>query len=440
MSTATLLILLSCLMALSAILSASETAFFTLRPWRVERLRRERPGPGGHLATAMRNPRVFVVTIIVGTELVNVGVSNLVAVLKRRLDWLHLPVQGELVVGVLATSGILVLLCDLVPKSMAVAFPEAVALRTARPLALFAWLIRPVTLPLAHLTSVLTERRSGRRAAKTGAAPLTHDDFRTLIDISRREGVLKPRQTDMIEAALRLGDLPVRQVMVPRPDIVAINETASLDEALELIRGTRHSRVPVFRETIDEITGVLYAKDILARRFGFAPQAAKTDLRALVRPALFVPEVMRAPQLVAELQERKVHLAIVVDEYGGTAGVVTLEDLLEEMVGEFADEFDRPIRVFRRIRKGAFWVRASMAIPEFNRRVRGRIKDPAVDTVGGYVLKLFDRVPAEGDSVSDDQFVFTVRRMKGRRILVLLVERQAEKSSPVDSQDGRHRA
>jgi CBS domain containing-hemolysin-like protein len=133
---------------------------------------------------------------------------------------------------------------------------------------------------------------------------------------------------------------------------------------------------------------------------------------------------MKARQLVHELQTRRVHLAIVVDEYGGTAGVVTLEDLLEEMVGEFADEFERPVRNFKRLRKGIFWVRASMPLPEFARRVRARFKEREVDTVGGYVLKLLGRVPVEGDSVSDGRFDFTVRRMKGRRILVLVVARR----------------
>ena len=173
-----------------------------------------------------------------------------------------------------------------------------------------------------------------------------------------------------------------------------------------------------------------------------------SQVRDLARPALFVPEVMRARQLVREFQERKVHLAVVVDEYGGTAGVVTLEDLLEEMVGEFADEFDRPVRTFRRVRRGIFWVRASMPIPDFSRRARVRIKDPEVDTVGGYVLKLFDRVPAEGDTVQDDNLTFTVSRMKWRRIIVLLVELRTlgepeggeKKGDPAEGLTTSHRA
>ncbi|HZI93653.1 MAG TPA: hemolysin family protein [Patescibacteria group bacterium] len=426
MTTTSLLLLLAALLALSAVISASETAFFSLRPWRIERLRRDKPGPGRIIADALRDPRVFLVSVIAGTELVNVGSSNVVAVLRRRYEGMFLPPELSFLLGVVATSGLLVLLCEVGPKTLAASFPEDVALRLARPIGFFLKLARPLTVPLAGLTSFLTERHATRQGAAGMPASLSEDDLRTLIEISAREGILKPSQTEMIESAFRLGDLQVRQVMVPRPDIVAIRETASPEEALAFIRESRHSRVPVYRAGIDDIAGILYAKDLLAQRFNLKPTVA---VRELARPALFVPEMMRARQLVRELQARKVHLAVVVDEYGGTAGVVTLEDLLEEMVGEFTDKFDRPVRVFRRVRKGLFWVRASMPIPEFNRKVRTRIKDPEVDTIGGYVLKLFDRVPAEGDSVSDDIFIFTVRRMKGRRIMVLMVQRRSGAAS-----------
>ncbi len=421
MSTSVLLLMLAGLLVLSALIAASETSFFSLRPWRVDRLRRERPHAGRIVADALKDPRTLLVSLIIGTELVNISASNLVAILRRRYE-AHLPPESiSLIAGMAVTSIMIILVCDLVPKSVAVTFPESVALLLARPLRLFLMVVRPVAAPLARLSAMVTEPGRARRQAGQAPAPLSEEDFMTLIDISRGEGILKSGQTEMIEAAFRLGDLQVRQVMVPRPDIIAIRETATMEEALELTRKGRHSRIPVYRESLDDITGVLYAKDLLARRFGLAQPS---EVRGLMRPAVFVPEVMRARQLVGELQSRHVHLAIVVDEYGGTAGVVTMEDLLEELVGEFADEFERPIRVFRRLRRGAFWVRASMALPEFSRKVRGRIKDPEVDTVGGYVLKLFDRVPAEGDSVSDGQFNFTVRRMKGRRILVLLVERR----------------
>lgn len=427
MSTAGILFVLAGLLALSAVISASETAFFSLRPWRVERLRRDRPGPGTLISEALRDPRVFVIGIIIGTELVNVAASNLVAILRRRFETPAGSDGLELASLAAATSALIVLLCDLTPKSLAVAFPEAVALRLARPLWIFFGLVRPIARPLARMTAFLTEPGRRRATSPAGPAPLSEDDFRTLVEISHREGVLRQGQTELIEAAFRLGDLRARQVMTPRTDIVALPEAASMDEAVELVRRTRHSRIPVYRTTLDDISGVIYAKDLLARRFGFEPPAS---VATLARPALFVPEQMRARQLVREFQARKVHVAVVVDEFGGTAGLVTLEDLLEEMVGEFSDEFDRPVRVFRKIERGLFWVRASMPLPEFNRRARARLRSEDVDTIGGYVLKLFDRVPSEGDSVIDDQFVFTVRRMRRRRILVLLVRRRREGEEP----------
>ena len=445
MSTLSLLIVLAGFLALSASLSASETAFFSLRPWRVERLVKEKGRSGRFVADSLRDPRVFLISLIIGNELSNVAIANLAAVLRRRYESPVGPPALSITIGVALTSCLLILLCDLWPKSIAVNFPEAVALRVAHPIRWLLAMVRPVALPLARFMSVLTDRRRHRALPSGGPTPLTEADFRTLIEISRREGILKRGQTEMIEAAFRLGDLQVRQVMIPRPDVLGIRETATPAEAMENIRGNRHSRLPVYRESLDDVTGILYAKDLLALKFGLR---APTQVSDLARPALFVPEVMRARQLVREFQARKVHIAVVVDEYGGTAGVVTLEDLLEEMVGEFADEFDRPVRTFRRVRRGIFWVRASMPVPEFSRRARVRIKDPEVDTVGGYVLKLFDRVPVEGDTVQDDHFTFTVRRMKGRRILVLLVERRGaagaagpdSKGDPAEGPTTSHRA
>ncbi len=414
--------LLAALMCFAVVVYASETALFSLRPWRVERLRHARPATGRLIAELLRDPRTLVICIAISAEIVDVGASNLVAELRRRLLAPHIGDQLSLVVGVIVTSVVLSLVCELGPKTIAVTFPDAVAARLARPIWLLNGALKPLTLPLAKLTSRLTERSRARVPAST-PAPLTEEDFRTLVDYSRTEGTLKPAQAEMIEAAFRLGDMQVRQVMTPRPDMIALSESASPEEALDTVRNSRHSRIPVFGAGLDEIIGVLYAKDLLSQRYQLVPQV---PIKEMLRPALFVPELMRARQLVHELQARRVHLAIVVDEYGSTAGIVSLEDLLEEMVGEFADEFERPVRLFKRLRRGTFWVRASMPLPEFARRVRARIKEREVDSVGGYVLKLMGRVPVEGDSVSDGRFDFTVRRMKGRRILVLVVQRRQE--------------
>lgn len=370
----------------------------------------QRSGAGARIAEALREPRLFVVSVILGTELVNVVVSNVAAVIRRRQAWFEASSGLSLIAGVVATSAILIMLCDLVPKSLAVALPEAVALRLARPFSVFFALVKPFARPLSRLTGFLT--------GSDPARPIDAADFRALIEISRKEGVLKASQAEMIEAAFRLGHLQVRQVMVPRPDIVAIRQDATLEEALELIRKRRHSRIPVFRGDLDRIVGLLYAKDLLAQRFGLSPRAIVRDL---ARPVQFVPELARARQLIRRMQETKTHLAIVVDEYGGTAGVVTLEDLLEEMVGEGTDGCDQPVEIVEDEGGKFFRVWAGTPLPEFDRAVGAHIEEPGLDTIGGYVLKLFDRVPGEGQAVADGAFEFTVRRMRRHRIMSLEV-------------------
>jgi CBS domain containing-hemolysin-like protein len=242
-----------------------------------------------------------------------------------------------------------------------------------------------------------------------------------LIEMGASEGVLDRREMDMIGSVFRLGELPVRAVMVPRTDIMALPATATVAEALTHIREVRHSRVPLFEGNLDRIVGILYAKDLIGLD---DQQAGSRPALDFARPAHFVPEMTRAGKLIQEFQARRLHLAVVVDEYGGTSGLVSLEDLLEEIVGDIEDDYDRPIVMHRSVRKGLDWARGSLPFIDFKRRFRARARAGDYDTLAGYVLMLFGRVPAEGERVSDGQYAYTVLRVIRRRIVDLMVERQ----------------
>jgi putative hemolysin len=400
------------LIALLAFFSSSETSLFSLRPWRVERLVRDDPVRGAAIVKLIGNPLGLLVTLVVGAELVTIMGSNFTAVLRRQYleDW----AGWGIIVVLLGTSALFLLLGEISPKALAANYPEWLATRVARPLLLISRVLAPVARPLAWLASRLPS--SGRGSE---GQTLSEADFRMVVEAGLREGALNSREVEMIGAVFRIGDMPVRAVMVPRTDISALPATATLAEALNHIRRNRHSRVPIYEGDIDKIVGILYAKDLL----GLPEDGQSTvKVRTLAREAFFVPEMMRGQKLIREFQARRMHLAVVVDEYGGTSGLVSLEDLLEEIVGEIADDYDRPVAMLRQVRSDLYWVQGALAFTEFKKQLRAKAKAGDYDTLGGYLLLLFGKVPRSGEAVSDKQFTYTVARMEKRRIIEVMIE------------------
>lgn len=409
------------LLSITGFFAVSETSLFSLRPWRIERIRRDHPESGRLIARLLADPLRLLVTLVAGAELSSIAVGNLTAMIRR--DYFADLGEMGVVAALAATSALLLLLGEITPKTLAANYPEWSAARIARPLTAAARLLAPISRPLAALASRFPAATRSREGDL-----LSEADFRLMVEMGMQEGELDRHEVEMIGAVFRLGDLPVRAVMVPRTDVSALPASASVGEALAHIQKRRHSRVPLFDGDLDHITGVLYAKDLLGL-VGAAGRPAQ--VRDLGRPAFFVPETMRGRQLIREFQARRLHLAVVVDEYGGTSGIVSLEDLLEEIVGDIADDFDRPLMQHRQVKRGLDWSRGSLPFSEFKRKFRARARAGPFDTLGGYVLKLLGRVPAEGDRVSDGQYAYTVLRMEKRRIQEVMIERvEPERKGP----------
>jgi CBS domain containing-hemolysin-like protein len=309
----------------------------------------------------------------------------------------------------------------IVPRSVAAAWPERVVLSVGLPFKLLAL----VFAPLARLLSVVT---SGL-AQTYGAEPIpegpivTPDELRVMVAASEEEGLIEEEERTMIDNVLEFEDISVREIMVPRPDIVALPVTSSVRDALELFVKEGYSRLPLYRSSLDEIAGVLYGKDL----FPLVIQG-KLDapLGSLARPAYFVPESKRAADLLQELQHKRVHIAIVVDEYGGTAGLVTIEDLLEEIVGEIQDEYDVEEQKIVPEGDGAALVDGGVSIDDVNQALHLDLTTEEVDTVGGLVYEKLGRVPIVGDQVALDHAVLTVVGAAGRRVTLVRVQRTVE--------------
>jgi CBS domain containing-hemolysin-like protein len=247
---------------------------------------------------------------------------------------------------------------------------------------------------------------------------VTDEDLRQLVDIDDDEESEEEEQ-ELIHSVFEFSDTIVREVMVPRPDMVVLPSDATLEQALETITQAGYSRIPIFDGDIDNIVGVLYAKDLLKR----STEDGSTRAATLSRAPLFVPEQKKLAELLREMQEQRVHMAIVIDEYGGTAGLVTIEDLVEEIVGEIVDEYDKEEPLVEPLGDGALRVDAKLGIDEVNELLGVELPDDDWDTVGGLVYELTGRVPVPGETVRFASIEFQTERVTGRRIQKVVIRR-----------------
>ncbi|MCB9556829.1 MAG: HlyC/CorC family transporter [Deltaproteobacteria bacterium] len=332
------LLLFIALLAMSGFFSGSETALFSLGPVQIMRLEEEHHPRVGLLKRLLAQPRRLIATIFIGNEFVNVGSSALMAsVIDRGLHQ-----QGRLVVTVVSTaiSVLLILMFgELLPKNIAARTSESWALRSTRPIALLAFVMAPLRWSIERIADFVVRLvGSGRpedQLAKVGEA-----EFRTMVDVVSKEGELNQRETNFIHNIFELGERRVGTVMTPAARVFALSVELSLPEVLDQVRGNIYSRVPIFDGTRDRIIGIVHAKDLvaIAHRLGKQPRR----LRDILHPAYFVPRTTVCDQLFREFRRRRTHMALVVDEYGRFAGLVTMEDLLEEMFGEIVDEKEVP--------------------------------------------------------------------------------------------------
>jgi putative hemolysin len=326
---------------------------------------------------------------------------------------------GAVVVTVAVLSLVAVLFGLFVPRSIGARHARQVLLLMVFPLDLITWLTRPLVAVLFFLTRVVT--------APFGANPqegtlISEEDIKALIETGEQQGVLDVGERDMIHSVFALGDKKVHEVMVPRPDITAIDVNTPPDQVLEAVVSAAHSRIPVYEGSPDQIIGVLYVKDLFRR----LARRESVTIRPFLRPAQFVPETKKVDELLREMQKDKVHIAIVVDEYGGTAGLVTIEDLVEEIVGEIRDEYDVDEELVLPVSEHEALMDARVPFSEVKETFG--LEDPdreeEFDTLGGYITHELGRLPKVGETITRSGVVFKVESVDGRRIGRVRVIRQ----------------
>ncbi|HEX6597545.1 MAG TPA: hemolysin family protein, partial [Acidimicrobiales bacterium] len=262
---------------------------------------------------------------------------------------------------------------------------------------------------------------------------VSEEELLALADVAEEEEVIERTERALIHSIIEFGDTVVREVMIPRPDMATVEARAKASDAMELFMSAGYSRIPVYEQGIDDIVGILYAKDVM-RAFR-EPGGTEKSVRDMVRPARFVPETKRVAELMPEMQKDKIHMAIVVDEYGGTAGLVTLEDLIEELVGEIVDEYDAEEAPVEPLPDGGVRVNARMPIDEVNDLLEAEFPEGDFDTVGGLMLNLLGHVPHEGETVDIDGHQLRAEKVQGRRIGRVRISKVARRSEGDDADE-----
>jgi putative hemolysin len=441
MGSLTELLIVVGLTLLAGIFVAAEIALVSVRRSRVDQLVEERRRGAVRVRRLVEDPGRFLAVIQIAITFIGFLSSAVAAVsltngLTDLIASAGLPPGTASAIALVVVTSLVALFSivvgELVPKALALAYPDRTSLLLAGPVDLLGRLLSPLVRLLTWLTRLLV-RPFGAEVTKE--AQITAEELKLIVERGGDEGVLEAEEQQMIHAVIELGERRVHEVMVPRIDIVGIEADADLATAVERIVAEGHSRLPAWERSLDDIVGVLYAKDLLPL-LG-RPAEERPTVRSLLRTPVFVPESMSIDDLLHEFQRRKVHLAIVGDEYGGTAGLVTIEDLLEEIVGEIQDEYDEEEEMIVRLddERVRFDGRASVDDLEEvweDLHLDELLEDQdEYDTIGGLVFHRIGGVPQPGDVVKVDGLTLTVESTDGRRVSKVLVtrERSAEASA-----------
>ncbi len=427
------LLVIAFLTVLEGFFVAAEIALVSVRRSRIEQLVDE----GNHGARRVRRlldePGRFLAVSQLGLTVIGFFASAFAAVsLSDRLSGVFVGTGMDggtaqvlsLVVVTVLLALFTIVFAELVPKTLGLANAERFAISLSLPIDLLARGLRPVIALLTGITNAIV-RLFG--AEVSTEAQITAEELRLIVERGGEQGILEAEEEQMINAVIELGSRRVHEVMVPRIAMVSLSVSATFDNAIDTVVEQGHSRIPVYEESIDQIVGILYAKDLLPFLKGDVDR--RPSLRMLLRTPVLVPESMTVDDLLHELQRRKVHIAIVLDEYGGTAGLVTIEDLIEEIVGEIQDEYDVEEPLIVRLSDEAARVDGRADVDDLSELFDIQLAledDDQYDTVGGLIYHRIGGVPKPGDQIRVDGLTLTVETTDGRRVGKVLVARTRE--------------
>jgi CBS domain containing-hemolysin-like protein len=412
------------LVALNGFFVASESALVRARRPRLEARARGGSASARWALRALGHRTRMLAASQAGITLASLGLGWVVADSVARYAWLGggtLTAIVALVLAIVVVAYVHIVFGQFTPRVLALTHPERVAELLAGPLLVFGWLIYPFTL-LLNRTSQPVTARIGTPTSSQEDAMHFPGELRQLVERAEAGGILEPEDADLIEGVFEFSEKNARGVMTPRTDIIALSVQDTLDEVIDVVDQSGLSRFPVYEGTIDNIVGIVLAKDLLPVLRTEGTHPGSFSLQSLLRPAHFIPGTREVEEVLSDFKRLKEHMAVVLDEYGGTAGVVTMEDLLEEIVGEILDEHDERVDQ-PQARDGEMIVAGDLNIGELNESLGLAVPEGEYSTIGGFVFGTIGRVPRVGDRVTAGGATFTVRLVDGRRAEQIAVKR-----------------
>lgn len=402
-------ILLVILLGFSAFFAACEAAFFSLNQAQLAAMKETR-GRGGQLISfLLEKPRELLITIYIGNELVNIAISALATSIALKLFG-----DTGLAIAIGVGTFLILLFGEIVPKSLSLNFSEKFALFAARPLNLFYRLVQPIQKVFTRFAEIIMSWIGVLHKSKEDR--ISDEEFTSMVKLGKNEGVIDPEESELIHNVMEFGEKTVADVMTPKIDMFTLNANNTMKDILPKILENFYARVPVYDEKEEHIIGILLTKAL--NRHRHQPKD-KFNLKGILQPAISVPESRKIKDMLQDFKKMKRHMAIVLDEFGSVTGLVTLEDILEELVGEIDSEMRQEESPITKITEKRFRLAATCSISEFNEEFSCELPNGDITTIGGFVFGLFGRVPRSGESIKYDRFKFRVEKMKGARILSL---------------------
>jgi putative hemolysin len=409
-----LVFLLLCLL-LSAFFSSSETAFVSLQKIRIEHLVNTKVRGAKRVANMMERPERFLSTILLGNNFVNTAAAALAT-------FLAVSIWGEegIIIATAVVTIVLLIFCETTPKTIATQHAEKLSLALVGPIEAISWLLTPFVIALSWIASGFSKLFGGTPVPRSLA---TEEEIRTMISVGHKEGTVEEEEAEMLHKVFEFGNRPVSEVMVPRTEVVWIEKGTKLADFLNLYAQSPLSRFPVYEDNRDNVVGILSVKDIvMAQAKGTISDEGVID--DLIRPAYFAPETKRISELFAEMRDKNYRMTVVVDEFGGTAGIVSLSGLMEEIVGPVGDELAAIEKEYETINEYTFQIEGGMRLEEANEEMGLNLPTGDYETVAGFVLNLLGRIPKQGEQLRYKGLKIVITEMRGRKIEKIVVTKE----------------
>lgn len=399
---------------ISAFFSGSETAFFSLSKIQIKKLEKNNNKSSKRILRLLNNPKELLVIILLGNTIVNVAAATTAALFAIRIGEKYLQHFSQsilMMIEIIIMTILLLIFGEIAPKLLAFSSPEITARSSSLILEIIKYVFWPIIKILELISSIFTTKK--RKIEQTD---ITSEDFKNLIQSKVTQHPLDENEKKIITSIFRFSSTDAKRIMTPRVDIAGVDTSEGLQNVKDMIISSGHSKIPIYKTNIDNIIGIIYAKDIILN-------PKKQSISSLLRPPLFVTENTKIQNLLNKFKRLKIQIAIIVDEYGGTEGLVTLEDILEELVGEIRDEYDNEKPNIVKQNNGTFSINGMYSISELNDEFILDIDEEKYDNLAEFIYDNFNKVPEENESfIYKDLVKFTVKRIKSRRIQYITLE------------------